>query len=278
MPLVNNSLLDTIEVVDVHCHVWPESLAPRVYEKFTKFAEMVGQPLCTDCTIAGLRRQMAQDGVSKAVLLPVSTKPTQVEPINAELAPLLADGQLLPFATVHPDCDDPVGVVRRVAEAGFPGIKLHPYDQGFWPHEERMFPIYDAIVEEGLYVLFHSGPTSGDVYDRRLTYGFDVYFDRYPYDKTILAHLAGTMGMQEVPEDFDFDRPGYVDLAYTLGITPDDVWLDMVHRFGPERILYGSDSPWRSEREDLEHMLRIGLTEQELRLMLSENAHRLFGL
>lgn len=276
---MQSTLPENLEIVDVHCHVWPEALAPRVHAKFTEVADKIGKfELSTDCTIDGLRRHMSASGVAKAILLPVSTKPSQVEPINAELEPLLDDGQLLPFATVHPDCDDPVGVVRRVAEAGFPGIKLHPYDQGFWPHEKRMFPIYDAIAEEGLYVLFHAGPTGGDIYDRRLTYGFDVYFDHCPYEKTILAHLAGTMGMQEVPDDIDYERPGYVDLAFTLGIMPDDVWLDLVHRFGVERVLYGSDSPWRSEADDLEHIAHVGLTEQELRLILSGNAHRLFGL
>ena len=268
--------LDGIEVIDVHCHVWPDALAPRVHELFVGIAATLGHSVCTDCTVGGLRAHMAASGVSRAVLLPVSTKPTQVEPINEELEPLLADAQLLPFATVHPDCDDPVGVVRRAAEAGFPGIKLHPYDQGFWPHEPRMFPIYQAIVDEGLYVLFHSGPTAGCVDDRRLTYGFDAYFDRFPYEKTILAHLGGLMGMPEVPDDFDFDRPGYVDLAYTLDITPDDVWLDMVRRFGPERCLYGSDSPWRDERHDLERLAAIGLSREELEMVLGGNARRLF--
>ncbi|MGI6217857.1 MAG: amidohydrolase family protein [Coriobacteriales bacterium] len=268
--------IEQLEVIDIHTHVWPKFLAPKVKKLFTSY----GQPILTDLTIEGLRRQMHENGVSKAVLLSVATKPSQVETINDELRPYIGNPVFTPFAAVHPDCDDPVGVIRRASEDGFKGVKLHPVEQHFMPQEKRMFPIYDAIIEEGMVLLFHSGPSanSKDVNDRSLSYAFDGFFDHYDYDKVIVAHMAGLMGVQEVPEDFVFDRPGYVDLAYTTGITPDDVWLDMFHRFGTERVMYGSDSPFRSQRYDIEHIAGIGLTKQELRMIFHDNAAKLLGM
>ena len=43
--------LDGIEVIDVHCHVWPDALAPRVHELFVGIAATLGHSVCTGTLI-----------------------------------------------------------------------------------------------------------------------------------------------------------------------------------------------------------------------------------
>jgi predicted TIM-barrel fold metal-dependent hydrolase len=263
----------TTPVIDFHAHVYPHALAPRVVQAFMQFPINV----YTDATIDGLLEHMGESGVDKTVVLSVPTKAAQVETVNRFLEPLLQSERLIPFAGVHPEHDDPVGVVRRAAEMGFKGIKLHPIMQGFRPQEPRMFPLYDAAIEEGMIILFHAG--AGMDYDagRGSKEDFDALFERYGYDRVVTAHLGGRPNFQQFPA-FKAGWPGYIDLAYSLGLMPDDYLVALVRDFGVARVLFGTDGPWRSQVEDLAYIRQVGFTATELEQILYRNAAGLLGI
>ena len=52
----------------------------------------------------------------------------------------------------------------------------------------------------------------------------------------------------------------------------------MVRLFGPERVLFGTDSPWSGQRESLEWLRALPLTEGERDAVLGGSARRLLGL
>jgi predicted TIM-barrel fold metal-dependent hydrolase len=68
---------------------------------------------------------------------------------------------LIPFGSVDPH--QPVVAVERVrrlvGDHGVRGFKFHPTLQAFMPNEERFYPIYAAIAEAGVPVVFHTGQT-----------------------------------------------------------------------------------------------------------------------
>jgi predicted TIM-barrel fold metal-dependent hydrolase len=52
----------------------------------------------------------------------------------------------------------------------------------------------------------------------------------------------------------------------------------LIRKWGAEKVLFGSDYPMWSQEEDLRVFFDMGLTEEENRLILSENARRVFRI
>ena len=57
---------------------------------------------------------------------------------------------------------------------------------------------------------------------------------------------------------------------------PDEQFVRLVRRHGPDRVLFGSDSPWTDPGEELAR-LRGLLDDRELAAVLGGNAERLLG-
>jgi predicted TIM-barrel fold metal-dependent hydrolase len=51
-----------------------------------------------------------------------------------------------------------------------------------------------------------------------------------------------------------------------------------VRKHSADKILFGSDSPWSSQRETLEMVKTSGLTPDELNLILENNAAKLLNI
>jgi predicted TIM-barrel fold metal-dependent hydrolase len=64
---------------------------------------------------------------------------------------------IIPFVSVDPARPDALDRARELVAAGAKGFKFHPNLQAFFPNEERVYPLYEAIADAGLPALFHSG-------------------------------------------------------------------------------------------------------------------------
>ena len=54
--------------------------------------------------------------------------------------------------------------------------------------------------------------------------------------------------------------------------------MALVRAFGAQRVLFGSDSPWSSQKESLEWVKAQPLTEEERTAILGGNAQKLLNL
>ena len=266
-------------VVDFHAHAWTDSFAARVR---THFVGDIGTTAFDPGTIEGLRQRKRALGITKSVVLPVPTNPRQVPLYNDWLVDFLDDPDIVPFMSIHPDMDDPAGEVRRCARLGFKGMKLHPVNQRFRMAEERMFPVYEAAIEEGMVIVFHTGPSvdfgaTGPGWDCS-TAEISRFYERFPYERAVMAHLGGGgSNFLESPE-LHPEWPGYLDVAFQLGRTANEEVLRVVRGYGVERVLFGTDTPWEWTADYLERMAHIGFTDEELRAILYDNAARLLSL
>src|SRR6266568_2087458 len=82
---------------------------------------------------------------------------------NEEVAQAAADNPdvLIPFASIDP-ARGKAGVRearRLVAGHGIRGFKFHPSMQAFYPNDRIAYPLYEAIEELGVPVVFHTGQT-----------------------------------------------------------------------------------------------------------------------
>ena len=273
-------------VIDFHTHIFPPALAERALNKLGMLAEVIPR---TDGTRAGLLASMASAGVDAAVILPVATKPAQVETLNARaLAENGRDG-LWWFGAIHPDSPDWEAQLDALARGGIRGVKIHPGQQGVDIDDPRFVRILRRAGALGLAVLVHAGRDPGYPQIRRCApAGVLRALEQAGPVRLILAHMGGWRDWAEA-EALLPDTDIWLDTSYAAGeiarrdmpplklLSPED-FLRMVRRFGAERILFGTDSPWTDQAESLAWLRALPLTEAELAAILGENARKFLGL
>ena len=281
-------------IIDIHTHTFPDKIAAATLDKLKHLSHTI--PF-TDGTAAGLAASMARAGVDRSVVMPVATSPRQVPHVNdasARMNELGAQTGVLSFGCMHPDFDGWKEELARVRDLGLKGIKLHPEYQGTDFDDPRYLRILDRCGELGLVVLTHAGLDIGmpgkdncapEMVARALEQVGPV--------KLVLAHMGGWRQWDRV----EALLPGtgvYLDTSFSLGeITPLDdghyrpgdlplldeaAFLRMVRRFGPDRILFGTDSPWDDQGAALARLQALPLEPAELEAILGGNAKRLLGI
>jgi predicted TIM-barrel fold metal-dependent hydrolase len=144
-----------------------------------------------------------------------------------------------------------VNEVRRIAEVGLRGLKFQPIVQGFFPNDERFYPIYEAAQELGLVALFHTGTTGigagapGGM-GLKLKYGRPVHLDDVAADfpnLTIIAAHPGWPWTEELLSVAVHKGNVYIDMS---GWAPKYFPKPFVHYARTvlqDKMLFGTDWP-----------------------------------
>ena len=281
-------------IIDIHTHTFPDKIAAATLDKLKHLSHTI--PF-TDGTAAGLAASMARAGVDRSVVMPVATSPRQVPHVNdasARMNELGAQTGLLSFGCMHPDFDGWKEELARVRDLGLKGIKLHPQYQDTDFDDPRYLRILDRCGELGLVVLTHAGLDIGmPGKDNCAPEMVARVLEQVGPVKLVLAHMGGWRQWDRV----EALLPGtgvYLDTSFSLGeITPLDdghyrpgdlplldeaAFLRMVRRFGPDRILFGTDSPWDDQGAALARLRALPLEKSELDAILGGNARKLLEL
>lgn len=262
--------------IDFHAHAFPDELAEHAIS--TLHAGIASDyHAVLDGTVGSLLASMDRAGIDAAAICSIATAPKQVEPI-LRWSLETADDRIIPFGSVHPDCDGPAAAVRRIQEAGLKGIKLHPLYQGFGADDERVWPLYGAIEELGLVLVMHTGcDVAFPLDDDRASPARLLAVHRvFPGLKLVAAHLGGWQTWREAAGTIA-GTGVYLETSYALGQGEDDAVEAVWSKHSPDRVLFGTDSPWRDQSAELAAW-REFLPAADRRRVLHDNAARLLGL
>lgn len=262
-------------IIDLHTHVWPDRLAEGALKVL---AGKAGIPPFTDGTVAGLEKSMAEAGISVSVILPVITKPGQFDSITDFAARINEEhDDLISFGAVFPGDPDYKKRLRLLKEYGFRGIKLHPdYHGKELDGKESMDIIYEAS-SLGLIVSVHAGIDIGLPERPYSTPQMAAaVLDEIAPDRLVLAHTGGWKLWDEV-ENLLCGREVYFDLSFSDGYIEDDQWSRIIKAHGADHCLFGSDSPWSSQKDTVKSMERLQLTDEEKEMIFHGTAEKLLG-
>ncbi len=281
-------------IVDVHVHAFPDKVAAKAIESLES---VYGVRAFSDGTVAGLLSNMAASSVDLSVILAVSTAPRQVASINTWISSLSGISEaLIGFGTIHPEFEGYRDEIQRMKELGIKGVKFQPTFQEFYPDDERMFPVYQELIRAGLIILFHAGDEikpADIIYStpQRLARVLDAIqseIDSHNYRvqiqgnspgpvKFIAAHLGGYRMWDQVEEHL-LGRDIYFDASYVLGHLDSTRAVQIIQSHGADRILFGSDFPFAQQRQNMQALSQLGITQEEKEKILGENASHLLGL
>jgi predicted TIM-barrel fold metal-dependent hydrolase len=203
---------------------------------------------------------------------------------DAAIAAAKADPQhFYPIASVHPaDGDAALAELDRLAKLGVKVIKLHPNTQRFDVADPAVAKVSAKCGELGMAVLFDS-------------------FN--PLDANELGKLL-MLSLQQPKTNFIFAHMGFTQFRDTLTLATlrklgmgGNVWLDIsaigttyagspvqpefvwtLRQHGMDHVLMGSDWPVDTPAAAIAAVRALGLTADEEKLVLHDNAAKLAGL
>ena len=268
-------------IIDFHTHLFPEKIAKRTIELLSAKANI---PAHTDGSAKGLIASMERSGVDISVSLPVVTAPSQFESINKFALSINEEykdqkRRIISFAGIHPACDDLEGKMRFIKSEGFLGVKLHPDYQGTYFDDDGYIKILKLARELDLIVTTHAGIDIGFPGEpvRCTPDRVKNVLNKVGHSKLVLAHL-GAAGMAEEVYEKLAGLDLYLDTAYVLRYVSKELFTKILDKHGEDRILFASDCPWSSQRNDLSILRSFELGETAEKRILDDNARRLLHL
>lgn len=260
-------------IIDIHTHIFPDELAPRAMAVLSDNCKSL--PLL-DGTCAGLLASMDKAGVDKSAIMPIATKPSHVRSINKWAADISRKhNKLISFGTLHPAQDDWRDEIGQLVADGIPGVKLHPDYQNFFVDDSDLVPIYKALADAGLILLFHAGVDIGLPPPVHCTPGrLARVLDSVPELKIIAAHMGGYDRWDDVKK-YLAGRDLYFDTSYSLTDLGADKMAELIKAHGVDKVLFGTDSPWTGQAAEIAGIRALPLANDEINAILGGNAARL---
>lgn len=258
-------------IIDSHCHIYPDKIAEKASANTGHFYDL---PSSLDGKISTLLEHGKKAGIEHFIVQSVATTPKQVSSINNFIADSVAasDGHFTGLGTLHPDSEDMEADVNEIIALGLKGVKLHPDIQKVAIDDTRMHKMY-ALCEGKLPMLLHTGDYR---YDFSNPNHMIPILEQYPNLTVIGAHFGGWSIWEEATQKLCKYNNFLVDCSSSLyAITPEKA-KELIHIYGVERVLFGTDYPLWKPEDEIERFMKIDLTEEEREAIFYTNAAKLF--
>lgn len=229
-------------------------------------------------------------GIAAAVFLALAPKPETLRRFAAQ-----QPDRLYAFTFVNPwDAGAEKILDEDILHGGFRGLKLYPSIQMFHAYDERAYPVYERAEALGIPVLFHFGVTLDYRSDLRFSNPLDLHpvARDFPGVLFIVAHAGAgffreTLFLAYHCANVVVDTSGSGTWMHYMPkpLTRQEVIERLLAVFGPDRILFGSDS--RHASEGYRHWLlgehrrileSLRVPEDDQRKILGGNMARLLKL
>ena len=263
--------------IDFHTHIFPDQIAARAVGKLEQISKTTA---CSDGTLEGLKASMRKNGIDMSVILPVVTKPQQFDSVHRFAEQITEKEGIVSFGGMHPLSPDWREEIRRIADSGLKGVKIHPDYQDVYVDDIRLIRCVDYAMELGLTVVLHAGVDIGypDMLrctPRRAVKLMDAVDGRA--GTLVFAHIGGH-GLWDDVERYMVGRPVYLDTAHSLDKIGVEQLLRIIRTHGAERILWATDSPWADQGVFRAYLEQLPLTDEERELISHRNAMRLLKI
>lgn len=260
-------------IIDSHCHIYPEKIAAKAILGTDNF-----YGVCS--TEHGMGKELIekseQYGIDRFVVQSVATTAKQVGSINEFIANEVeqSGGRFIGLGTLYPDSPDIKGDYLHLKELGLHGVKLHPDIQNFRVDDPRCHKIYELCEADDTPILMHTGDSR---YDNSNPNRLCPILEHYKGLRIIGAHLGGYSIWDEAREKLTQHQNLWVDCSSSFPFISKQKAREIILAYGAERVLFGTDYPMWPPSRELDTLFSLGLSDDELKLILSENAMRVFN-
>ena len=276
--------------IDTHVHVTPETIsknALKIGEKEPYFDLLSRTPHNRFATAEEIVAHMEEVGIQRSVVFGFSFRDMglcqYVNDYVIEKVKQYPDA-LLGFISVVPGHSQAVYEIERCYQAGLRGIgELFPAGQPFEISDLKDTKLFaECCMHYDLPVIVHVNEPIGHDYAGKTSTSFkeiESFVTHHPNLKIILAHFGGGIFlyemMKEVKEKF---KNVYYDHAASIFLYQPNIYGVMREVGVLDKLLFGSDFPLLSPARYEKSIAMSGLTLEEKKAFLGENAKRLLKL
>jgi hypothetical protein len=276
-------------IIDFHTHIFLPVVRDKrddYLKRDTTFAEMYTSPNTKVATAEDLLQNMNDAGVDVSVALGFAWREHELCVRHNDYlleAAAKSGGRIVPFGTINMSADeaDVAKEVARCVAAGAKGLgELRPESQGWDLNGEPRARLAALAKEHRLMLLFHVTEVGGHEYPGKEGLQLGAFYRfalEHPDLAIVGAHFAGGLPFA-MPEAPQVSLTAFADTAARRFLYPEDVYGDVIARWGAERLLLGSDFPLVSQKGQIEEVRANVSGEREQALVLGGNAARLLGI
>jgi predicted TIM-barrel fold metal-dependent hydrolase len=278
-------------IIDFHTHIFPPWLRERRDEYIKRdpcFSLLYSQQEARIVTAEELLASMDEAGIGLSVVLNVGW-------VSHELCVKTNDyildsvsrypTRLVGFCAIHPRAGDAaIAELERCAKAGAEGIgELRSDVQGFDLADKRtMKPLVEAVLKHDLIFLTHSSEPVGHEYSGKGSITPDILYSfiaGFPNLKLVCAHWGGGLPFYALMPEVDKALTNvFFDTAATVFLYKPEIFKQMRHIIGSDKILFGSDYPLMHQNRVLAQIQSSQLLEEDKARILGANAQKLLCL
>ncbi len=304
--------LGEMRVVDAHAHFFSHPFFMQFVEAlrqtlsgddpYRALAQRLGWELPTpDAAALGKRwvEEMDAHGLDRMVL--IASMPGDEDSVLAAVRAF--PQRIIGYFMLDPTRPDAADRTRDALAHGLRGVCLFPAMHHFHVWEERCYPVYEAAQRAGAIVFTHFGILKIGVrdklglpsrFDMRFSNPIDLHRVAKDFSQTtfVMPHFgcgflreALIVGDQCANVCVDTSSSNAWVKAMPMPLTLTDVFRATLRVFGPERILFGTDSTflprgWRRDIFDVQvrTLQDLQVASQQAQLILGGNLVRLLKL
>ena len=262
------------KILDSHCHIFPDKIARKATDSIDEFYQISESGVINGCDFVGTAKalitQCDETGVEKCLVTSVATTPHHAQSINTFIASevKLFPDRFIGFGSLHPDSETLEEDASHLIELGLKGVKLHPDIQNFKVDDPKVIRIFEICNEKGLPVLLHTGDSR---FDNSNPDRVEKILKMFPDLTVIGAHFGGWSVWEEATEKLNKYKNFYVDTCSSFYALSKETARKIIDTYGHEKVIFGTDFPMWKQKEELEFLFSLGLSDEQLQDILYNN-------
>ncbi len=264
------------KIIDFHVHLFPDRMFEAIWDYFYKYYAWDVKPRLywKQCV-----EHLNACGVEKIVFSNYAHRAGVARGLNEwNLDVLKQYPHLYCFAAYHPADDDGLEMAEQILEyERVIGFKLQLLVQRFYPHDERLFPLYEMVMKKNKRLLLHvgTGPVGNEFVGAS---HFRKLMERYPELPVNVAHM-GAFEYAEFIALLDCYPNMMLDTAFVFypGIEGSfNLGGEVLEKYR-NRIVYGSDFPnlLFPRESEISGLLSLGLSAEFYTMIFHDNGDKL---
>lgn len=265
-------------LIDFHTHAFPDKIASRA---LSSLSPRVNSLPLTNGSVSGLLTRMDEWGVDRAVVCNIATNPKQTVNVNnfAMETNALHSDRLTALGSVNPGFEDIPGELKRIADSGIPGIKIHPEYMGHNVDDPVFDPVFEIAAALDLFVITHAG---FDAYSpSRVFANPDAILRRIHRSsktKFVCAHWGSNMMWHETFDKL-LGENIWIDTSLCVFSALDKNFaVQMLNKHDSSRILFASDCPWDSAGKTFAYLDSLPISDDLKEKIFYANAEILLKI
>ena len=264
------------KMIDFHVHLFPDNIFEAIWRTLNK---QYGIVILYKYYYRQCIEYLAAHDVQHIVYSNYAHKKGIAQWLNNWNKEIITEFEnLYCFAAYHPDDENALTYAEEMLSIPkVAGIKLHYMVQQFHPDDERLFPLYEMVIEKNKRLLLHvgTGPVGNEFVGIER---FHKVMKRYPNLPANIAHMGG-LEYREFMQLLDVYPNLYLDTSFTFW--PQAPWcfdldVSLLEKY-QDRIIYGSDFPniFLPREDEISYLRKLNLSDDFYHKIFWDNGIKL---